>query len=195
MVVAWPGFESDTSGFVFSPDTVLSNWRTRMPGRTRGWTAFYIIAMGWMIRRWIIHRPDDGGSKHVRNVCQLRDCTARYPRRLSSSYSPPWESEMSHRQNSSDTIFPETTQIIKFSWFTRRNPEGALCCSWEPNVDEWWKRFLLFLNVTCMLSFHSHFSVLIRFVTWCIAVHTLTTPDTVHCAIGLLHVTAVWPVT
>jgi hypothetical protein len=31
----------------------------------------------------IIHRPDDIGSTHLRNVCQLqRDYTALHPRRL-----------------------------------------------------------------------------------------------------------------
>jgi hypothetical protein len=43
------------------------------------------------------HRPNDGGSKHLWNVGLLqRDYTALYPRRLSSSYSPPWEPEISH---------------------------------------------------------------------------------------------------
>jgi hypothetical protein len=42
------------------------------------------------------NRPDDAGSKHLWNVCQLlRDYTAQYPRRLSSSYSPPLEPEIS----------------------------------------------------------------------------------------------------
>jgi hypothetical protein len=37
-----------------------------------------------------------GGSAHLWNVGLLqRDYTALYPRRLSSSYSPPWEPEMS----------------------------------------------------------------------------------------------------
>jgi hypothetical protein len=38
----------------------------------------------------LIHRPD-GGSTHIWNVDLLRDYTARYPRRLSYSHSPPWK--------------------------------------------------------------------------------------------------------
>jgi hypothetical protein len=41
--------------------------------------------------------PDDGGSNHLWNVGIYQwDYTALYTRRLSSSYSPPWEPEMSH---------------------------------------------------------------------------------------------------
>jgi hypothetical protein len=46
--------------------------------------------------RGVIHNLDDGGSTHLWNVDLFRDCTALYPRRLSSSYSPPWEPEISH---------------------------------------------------------------------------------------------------
>jgi hypothetical protein len=39
---------------------------------------------------------DDGGSKHLRNIIQfLSDYMAQCPRRQSSSYSLPWEPEMS----------------------------------------------------------------------------------------------------
>jgi hypothetical protein len=41
-------------------------------------------------------RPDDGGSKHIWSVGKLLpDYTAQHPRRQSSSYSPPWEPEIS----------------------------------------------------------------------------------------------------
>jgi hypothetical protein len=41
-------------------------------------------------------RPGDGGSKYLWNVDQfLLDYTARHPVRHSSSYSPPWEPEIS----------------------------------------------------------------------------------------------------
>jgi hypothetical protein len=41
-------------------------------------------------------RPDDGGSKHLWNVCQfVQDCKAQQPRRQPSSYSTPWEPEVS----------------------------------------------------------------------------------------------------
>jgi hypothetical protein len=43
-----------------------------------------------------IRRLDDGSSTHLWNVGLLqRDDTALYPRMLSSSYSPPWEPEIS----------------------------------------------------------------------------------------------------
>jgi hypothetical protein len=41
------------------------------------------------------HQGDDGGSTHLWNVSHLLcDYMAQYPRRLSSSYSPPWEPEI-----------------------------------------------------------------------------------------------------
>jgi hypothetical protein len=43
-----------------------------------------------------IDRPDDGGNKHLWNVDQcLPYYTAQHPRRQSSSYSTPWEPEIS----------------------------------------------------------------------------------------------------
>jgi hypothetical protein len=43
------------------------------------------------------HRHDEGGSTPLCNVGQLqRDYTALHPRRLYTSYSPPWEPEISH---------------------------------------------------------------------------------------------------
>jgi hypothetical protein len=42
--------------------------------------------------------PNDGGSTHLWNVGLLRDCTALYPRRLSSSCLPPWEPEILQAQ-------------------------------------------------------------------------------------------------
>jgi hypothetical protein len=42
------------------------------------------------------YNPDDGGNKHLWDVGQLlRYYKAQYSRRLSSSYSPPWEPEIS----------------------------------------------------------------------------------------------------
>jgi hypothetical protein len=38
------------------------------------------------------HSSNDGGSKHLWNVCKLLPhYTAQHPRRQSSSYSPPWK--------------------------------------------------------------------------------------------------------
>jgi hypothetical protein len=44
----------------------------------------------------LTRRPDDGGSKHLWNVGKLLpDYTAQQPRRQPSSYSPPWEPQIS----------------------------------------------------------------------------------------------------
>jgi hypothetical protein len=47
---------------------------------------------------WIKHqgdRPDDGGSRDLRNVGKLLpDCMALQPRRQPSSYSPPWKPQI-----------------------------------------------------------------------------------------------------
>jgi hypothetical protein len=44
----------------------------------------------------VSHHPDDGGSKHLWNVGKLQtDYTAQHPRRQPSSYSSPWEPEIS----------------------------------------------------------------------------------------------------
>jgi hypothetical protein len=46
--------------------------------------------------QWCLHHHSDGGSKHLRNICQLqRPYTAKYSRRLSSSYSLPWGPDIS----------------------------------------------------------------------------------------------------
>jgi hypothetical protein len=46
--------------------------------------------------RWLSHRPDDGGSKNPRNVCQfVLDYTVQHPTRRSSSYLSPRELEIS----------------------------------------------------------------------------------------------------
>jgi hypothetical protein len=45
---------------------------------------------------YLHHRPDDGGSMNLWNFGVLqRDYTALYPSKLSYSYSPPWEPEIS----------------------------------------------------------------------------------------------------
>jgi hypothetical protein len=42
------------------------------------------------------HQGDDGGSKHIWNVCKLLpDYTVQHHRRQSSSYSPPWKPKIS----------------------------------------------------------------------------------------------------
>jgi hypothetical protein len=50
------------------------------------------------IIRGIGHCPEDEGSKHLGNVGKLLpDYKAQQPRRKPSSYSPPWEPEISLR--------------------------------------------------------------------------------------------------
>jgi hypothetical protein len=52
----------------------------------------YLLASS--IIRAMSHRPDDGGSKHLWNICKLlSDYTALLLRRQTSQYSPPWELE------------------------------------------------------------------------------------------------------
>jgi hypothetical protein len=48
------------------------------------------------IREFTVFRLDDGGSKYLWNFGPLlRDSEVQHPRRLSSSYLPPWEPEIS----------------------------------------------------------------------------------------------------
>jgi hypothetical protein len=55
------------------------------------------LTWGWSWESSGTHRPDDGGSTHLWNVGRHRfDYRAVYPRRLWTSYSPPWEPEISH---------------------------------------------------------------------------------------------------
>jgi hypothetical protein len=64
------------------------------------------------------HRPNDGGSKHLWNVGKLLlDYTEQEPRRLSSSYSPPWEPEIwvliPCYQQHTDKPAVKTCEVIK----------------------------------------------------------------------------------
>jgi hypothetical protein len=53
------------------------------------------------------HRPDDGGSKHPWNVGRrIPDYKAQHPRRQLSSYSLPWEPEISPIQRLIKIIYP-----------------------------------------------------------------------------------------
>jgi hypothetical protein len=57
----------------------------------------YQISCVFTIIRVIIQHPDDTGSTHLWNVGLLQqDYTALHPRRLLSSYLPPWEPQISH---------------------------------------------------------------------------------------------------
>jgi hypothetical protein len=58
----------------------------------------------------LTHRPDDGGSTHLWNVGRHRfENTAVHPRRLWTSYSSPWEPEISHRPSK---FLRQFTQLI-----------------------------------------------------------------------------------
>jgi hypothetical protein len=62
-------------------------------------------------------RPGDGGSKHIWNVGQfLKDCTAQHLRRQPSSYSSPWEPEIS-----------PAGQWFNIWSFSRRRPAAIQC--------------------------------------------------------------------
>jgi hypothetical protein len=67
------------------------------------WLVFWVVAPCSLVEVYrhfggacCLHRPDNGDSKHLWNVSKfLPDYTAQQPRRQSSSYSPPWEPEIS----------------------------------------------------------------------------------------------------
>jgi hypothetical protein len=57
----------------------------------RSWSMFQECVLSPLCSSWTHHCHDDGGRKHHWNIGQIiRDRTAHYPRKLSSSYSPPW---------------------------------------------------------------------------------------------------------
>jgi hypothetical protein len=63
-------------------------------------------------------RPDDGGSEHLWNFGKfLPNYTAQHPRRQSSSYSPPWEPEVS----------PKLRNLL---WFKMSRPTGRGTLIW-----------------------------------------------------------------
>jgi hypothetical protein len=71
------------------------------------------------------HRPDDGDTKHLRNVGKLLPkYTAQHPRRQSSSYSPQLEPEISHRiEFVTAVLMPNVKQPL----ITKRNSVSVLC--------------------------------------------------------------------
>jgi hypothetical protein len=107
-----------------------------------------VLTLGSCVR-WR-HRLDDGGSTHVWNVGRHQfDCTALYPRRLWTSYSAPWEPEISHwtiqfacigrTENVPEVVWPSlhfcTLQLFDIdslcAWEIR---DRASSCSWFVNV-------------------------------------------------------------
>jgi hypothetical protein len=60
------------------------------------------------------HRPDDGGSRHLWNVGLLqRDHMALCPTKLSSSYWPPWESEISQNGDKITKSVPDHKPLAR----------------------------------------------------------------------------------
>jgi hypothetical protein len=60
------------------------------------YNCFFLPFAGHLLLSLAVNHPDDGGSKHLWNDGLLeREYTALYLRRLSSSYSPPWEPKIS----------------------------------------------------------------------------------------------------
>jgi hypothetical protein len=60
------------------------------------YTDFSEVSTASIVRAMSFHRHDDGGNAHLLNVgLRQWDYTAPHHRRLSYSYSPPWEIEIS----------------------------------------------------------------------------------------------------
>jgi hypothetical protein len=98
--------------------------------RTETWNSKRYTA-GWL---WL-QRPDDGGSKDLRNVGKLLpDYTALQPRRQPSSYSPPWEPQILQNNQSCSWIptflrnfSPPSSgwNIVAITWTYK-----TMVCSW-----------------------------------------------------------------
>jgi hypothetical protein len=85
--------------FIAYDTPTFTSWRgtpyqRRIKGKHMKW---YLIRFFWDVAPSShIEVTDDGGSMHLWNVGQLqRDYTVLHPRRLQTSYLPPWELEMS----------------------------------------------------------------------------------------------------
>jgi hypothetical protein len=90
-----------------------------------------------------------GGSKHIWNVRHLlRDCTSRYPSGLSSSYSPPWEPEVS---------FGITWNYEAGKWIFQWSLYEGLC-----SID--WSCLLRCLSSSIPISRHPYLAELSCFV-------------------------------
>jgi hypothetical protein len=69
------------------------------------------------------HRPDVGGSKHLWNVGKLLpDYMAQQPRRQPSSYSPPWQPEISLMTEAASTS-ETSVNFYQIPW--SNNPEDS----------------------------------------------------------------------
>jgi hypothetical protein len=82
----------------------------------------HYITIVIIILHTAVYIPDDGGSTHLWNVSRQSIYTAVQPRRqLWTSYSPPWELEISHRyivvtrSLSMYEQYKQTTQLTKLT--------------------------------------------------------------------------------
>jgi hypothetical protein len=88
---------------------------------------------------YFLHRPDDGCSTHLWNTGQrLVDYTEQHPRKQSSSYSLPWEPEIS-RSTKCRTLFEVYV------------PSGALLM--QPVVQRGWAELLAVVELRFLVSF------------------------------------------
>jgi hypothetical protein len=85
-----------------------------------------LVKVDWCFRGayCLHHRPDDGGSTHLRNFGILqRDYRALYTRKVWPSYSPPWEPE---------TLISTTRQLALCIWNegASYNSRMNICSNW-----------------------------------------------------------------
>jgi hypothetical protein len=125
-----------------------------------------LVEVDWRFRDAMTHRPDDGGSKHPRNVGKLLSYyTVQQSRRQSSSYSPPWERKFSLRSK-------EVRKDRKLQEKSERSKEGGKLMIMVMTMHfEVWDKFKMTihyvtLNFATARRSHSSFT--------CIKVRTLS---------------------
>jgi hypothetical protein len=92
-----------------------------------------------MLAASVIRVMDDGGSRHPWNIGKrLPDYTAQHPRTQTSSYSPPWELEISPSNNQlhgsqsplrCNQVMPTCYGTQKFITFWHKSPPLSLILS------------------------------------------------------------------
>jgi hypothetical protein len=89
---------------------------------------FWVVASCSLVEvylRFRAHRPDDGASKHLWNVCKLLpDYTAQQLRRQPSSYLPPWEPQISLRYHNG--FVSEVSELVGFEVLTAVSTKMAV---------------------------------------------------------------------
>jgi hypothetical protein len=121
------------------------------------------------------HRPDDGGNKHLWNVGELLpDYTALQPRRQPSSYSPPWEPEISIRHE------------LFSSWGSGFNSSAVyVACLWREWNGVGFLTLLFDPVIPSMISIHLILSL--RHAAGPDSPHNIKTFDTTDAALGCTH--------